>query len=345
MNRPLLPSVTVLMPVYNAAPYLAEAIQSVLQQTFTDFEFLIIDDGSTDESVVVIQKFHDSRIRLIHNDINQGLVAALNKGLGFAQGEYVARMDADDVCLPERLALQVAFMEAHREIGICGTWVEVIGESSGQILCYPTDPDVLKCAHLFGPALAHPTVMIRRELLNKTKLLYDPSYKHAEDFELWVRAAECTSLANIGKVLLRYRLNSHQVSKLYNEEQIYTAGRVRLAQLCNLGINPSDEELYIHRSVSLWQFETDRLFVENVEKWFCKLINTNMGTKVYPESALLSVLCERWFEVCDAVTALGPWILKKYFFSPLGCNVKIPWRRRVTFIFNCLLKKKGKCRQ
>lgn len=344
MNRPLFPKVSVLMPVYNAAPYLAEAIQSVLQQTFTDFEFLILDDGSTDESVAVIQKFHDSRIRLIYNGINQGLVATLNKGLGLAQGGYVARMDADDVCLPERMALQVAFMEAHREIGICGTWVEVIGESSGQILRYPTDPGALMCAHLFGPALAHPTVMIRRGLLNESKLWYDPAYKHAEDFELWVRASECTSLANIGKVLLRYRLSPQQVSNLCNEEQISTADRVRSAQLCNLGINPSDEELYIHRSISLWQFETDRLFVEKVEKWLSKLIDTNTETKVYPELALSSVLRERWFEVCDAVTALGPWVLKKYFLSPLGCKVKIPWCRRVAFIFNCLMwKKRGKC--
>lgn len=344
MNRYDQPKVTVLMPVYNGAPYLAEAIQSVLQQTFTDFEFLIIDDGSTDNSAAVIQKFHDTRIRLFQNSTNLGLVASLNMGIKLAHGEFIARMDADDVCLPERLALQVAFMKAHREIGICGTWVEVIGEQSGQILRYPTDPDAIKCAHLFGPALAHPTVMLRSKLLNETKLLYDPSYKHAEDFELWVRAAECTSLANIGKVLLYYRLNPQQVSKRHSEEQNFTAERVRAAQLCTLGIYPSDEELYIHRSISLLQFETDRLFVENVEEWFCKLINTNMESKVYSESALFSVLCDRWFEVCDAVTELGPWTLKKYFLSPLGCNIKIPWRRRVAFIFNCLVgKKRGKC--
>ncbi len=334
------PIVTVLMPVYNGGPYLAESIQSVLQQTFTDFEFLIIDDGSTDESVAIVQKFNDPRIQLIRNDMNQGLVTSLNKGMGLALGEYVARMDADDVCLPERLALQVAFMDAHREIGICGSWVEVLGEPYGQILRYPTDPDVLKCSQLFGPALAHPSVMIRRDLLKVTKLLYDPSYKHAEDFELWVRASEYTSLANIGKILLRYRLNPQQVSKRHNEEQIFNAARVRLSQLYNLGIFPSDEEIYIHRSISLLCLETDRLFVENVEKWIFKLMNINMETKIYPELTFSEVLCERWFEVCDAVTELGPWALKKYLFSPLSCKVKIPWRRRVAFIINCLLWKK-----
>lgn len=334
------PKVTVLMPVYNGGPYLAEAIQSVLQQTFTDFEFLIIDDGSTDESIVIIQMFNDPRIQLIHNDMNQGLVTSLNKGIGLALGEYVARMDADDVCLPERLALQVAFMDAHRDIGVCGTWVEVLGEPYGQILRYPTDPDTLKCTQLFGPALAHPSVMIRRDLLKETKLLYDPSYKHAEDFELWVRASEYTSLANMGKVLLRYRLNPQQVSKLHNEEQSFNAERVRLSQLCNLGIIPTDEELYIHQSISLLRLESDRLFVEKVEKWIYKLININLEAKVYPELAFCSVLCDRWFEVCDAVTELGPWALKKYFLSPLSCKVKISWRRRVAFIFNCLLGKK-----
>ena len=332
--------VTVLMPVYNCERYLREAINSILQQTFTDFDLLIIDDGSTDESVAVIQEFCDSRIQLVHNGANLGVIASLNKGLGLARGEYVARMDGDDVCLPGRLAHQVAFMEAHREIGMCGTWVEIIGEPSGQIWRYPCDPDTVKCSHIFGPVLAHPSVMMRRTFLNETRLLYDPLFKHSEDFDMWVRASEYTSLANIGKVLLRYRLHPQQVGRLHSEEQVATAGKIRLAQLYKLGIIPSTEEFRIHQSISLWRFESDMLFVEKVEKWFCKLLNANMYTKIYPELTFSEVLCERWFEVCDAMTELGPCVLKKFLLSPLGYKVKISWRRQVAFFLNSLVGRK-----
>lgn len=332
--------VTVLMPVYNGERFLREAIDSILQQTFTDFELLIIDDGSEDESVAVIQEYYDSRIRLVHNGTNLGLVASLNKGFGLARGEYVARMDCDDVCLPERLALQVAFMEEHREIGICGTWVELIVEPSGQIWRCPTDPDTVKCSLLFGPVLVHPTVMIRRAFLNESRLLYDPLFKHAEDFDLWVRASEYTSIANIGKVLLRYRLHPQQVGQRHNEEQIISAGKIRIAQLYKLGVTPSAEEFNIHQSISLWRFESDTQFVENVEKWLRKLLDANIGSKAYPDLTFSEVLCERWFEVCDTMTQFGPQVLKQFLFSPLKCKVNIPWRRRVAFFLNCLMGRK-----
>jgi glycosyltransferase involved in cell wall biosynthesis len=337
--RPLAhdPRVTVVMPVYNCERFLAEAIESILSQTLADFEFVIIDDGSTDDSVEIIASYRDSRIRLIRNWTNLGVSESLNKGFCLARGEYVARMDSDDVCLPERLARQVAFMEEHAEIGICGTWIETMGEQAGQVLRYPTAPDTVKCTHLFGPALAHPSVIMRRDMLKKLGLLYNPSFRRAQDFELWVRASEYTALANIGEVLLRYRLHHQQVGKLHNEEQITFAGKVRLVQLHNLGITPTAEEYNIHQSISQWRFKTDRAFVGKTEKWLCKLINANVGAKVYPEPAFSAVLCERWFEVCDALTELGPWTLKKFMLSPLSRKVKFSWRRCVSFFLNCLL--------
>lgn len=340
MNRYDQPKVTVLMPVYNGAPYLVEAIQSVLQQTFTDFEFLIIDDGSTDDSAAVIKGFHDTRIRVFQNRNNRGLVSCLNMGIKLARGEFIARMDADDVCLPERLTMQVAFFEAHQEIGICGTWVELIGKPYGQILRYPSDPNTVKCSHIFGPVLAHPTVMIRREFFDKNKLLYDPSFKHAEDFDLWVRASEFTSLSNIEKVLLRYRLHPQQVGQRHSDEQNTTAGKVRFAQLCNLGITPTSEELNIHQSISQWRFKSNSAFIEKTEKWLCKLIDANMETNIYPEPNFSAVLGERWFEVCDALTELGPRLFKMFMFSPLSRDANVSWYRRVGFFLNCLLWRK-----
>ena len=335
------PIVSVLMSVYNGAPYLTESIRSVLEQTFTGFEFLVFDDGSTDESVAIIQGFSDPRIYLVRNRTNIGLSESLNIGLGLARGKYVARMDHDDVCLPERLSRQVAFMEAHPEIGICGTWVETIGNSAGQIWKHPTDSDTINCTHIFGPALVHPSFMIRKEMLDECCLFYDPSFKRAQDFDYLVRASQYTSLANIGEVLLRYRLHTQQVGQMHNEEQFACAGKVRLGLLLNLGITPTAEEFNIHQSISSWRFNADQFYLDKVEIWLCRLIDANKKAGVYPEKIFFEILCRRWLEACYALTELGPRTFKKYLFSPLSCKMGAHWYRRVSFFINCLLWRRG----
>ena len=150
------PLVTVLMPVYNGEKYLKEAIESILNQTFKDFEFLIINDGSTDNSVKIIQSFNDLRIRLIHNESNIGLIKTLNKGLKLSNGKYIARMDCDDVSLPKRLSVQINFMEKHPEIGVCGSWVKIIGLEQKFINKYPQKHE--EARHIFyltRPLLTH----------------------------------------------------------------------------------------------------------------------------------------------------------------------------------------------
>jgi glycosyltransferase involved in cell wall biosynthesis len=188
VNRTAKPKVTVLMPVYNGAPCLAEAIQSILRQTFTGFEFLIINDGSTDGSVAVIQGFHDPRIRLVHNETNLGLVASLNKGLGLAQGEYIARMDADDISRPERLALQVNFMDTNPAVGVCGSWVQYFPKAENSVWKLPRRTEEIRCLQFTTVGVAHPSIMLRRQLFANYGLLYDPRYRHIEDYELWGRA-------------------------------------------------------------------------------------------------------------------------------------------------------------
>src|SRR5437899_2426865 len=206
------PRVSFLMAVYDGEKYLEEAIRSVLNQTFHDFEFIVINDGSTDGTAEIIERYRraDDRIRA-YEQRHHGLVATLNRGLELAQGEYVARMDADDVSFPERLATQVAFMSAHPEVGICGTWVETMGVPSGNVQRYPTDDATIRSWLLFESVLAHPSVVMRRELLAKAGLYYDVACIHAEDYDLWVRAARHTALANIPEVLLRYRMHPQQV--------------------------------------------------------------------------------------------------------------------------------------
>ena len=156
------PAISVLMSVFNSDKYLHEAIDSILKQTFTDFEFIIINDASTDSSVNIIKSYNDIRIVLIENETNIGLTNSLNKGIKRATGKYIARMDADDIALPFRFAEQFSFMELHAEIGICGTWVETFNEK-GKIVVwdYPETHEKIICRQFFNVGFAHPTVMFR----------------------------------------------------------------------------------------------------------------------------------------------------------------------------------------
>ena len=224
------PAVTVLMPVYNAEKYLRDAINSILTQRFTDFEFLIIDDGSEDGSAQIIASFDDGRIRFIQNNKNHGLIAALNKGIGLARGRYIARMDADDISHGDRLSRQFDFMETHNEVILCGTWFEMT--PSNRIIKHPFKHDEIKSAMLDYCALGHPTTMFRRDLLEEAALLYDESFVAAEDYELWTRMIKRGQVANLPDVLLRYREHEAQVSAQMRELQAINTGRCRVKMLC-----------------------------------------------------------------------------------------------------------------
>ena len=211
------PAISVITSVYNGAAYLAEAIDSVLRQSFADFEFLILDDGSTDASAAIIREHaaRDARIRPIFRE-NRGLVASLNQLLAEARAPLVARMDADDICHPERFRQQKQFLDEHGDYGALGTRCEDI-DQHGQPwpLAYPPHPlthDAFLLAIERGePLLCHPSAMYRRELVLGIGG-YRPAFRHCEDYDLWLRLARVTRLGNLAQPLLRYRHYSDQVS-------------------------------------------------------------------------------------------------------------------------------------
>jgi len=208
------PKVTVLMPVYNGETYLNEAIESVLEQTFTAFEFLIINDGSTDRSVKIIESYDDSRIRLVHNETNLKLISTLNKGLDLARGEYIARMDADDVMLPQRLEKQTQYLDANPQIRVVGSWWKNVDEH-GKSLGYTRVPtEDYACAFMIfekgeGP-VGHPCVMYRTEIIRQ--LGYRSEYVDTEDTDLWFRVISLGhKISNIPEVLMLYRVHDEQI--------------------------------------------------------------------------------------------------------------------------------------
>jgi glycosyltransferase involved in cell wall biosynthesis len=203
-----LPKVTVLMPVYNGEKYLEEAIKSVLSQTFRDFEFIVIDGGSTDSTPAILARYQqtDNRIRVYYQE-NQKLVASLNMGCQLARAEYIARMDADDLSLPERLAKQVAYLGAHPEVGVLGTLMEKINESGKPAGNWraPTAPNVIAWSLMFYSCVGHPSVMMRRDVIERLGF-YRLEALQAEDYDLWARASFATQIANIPEILVRYRV-------------------------------------------------------------------------------------------------------------------------------------------
>ena len=202
------------MSVFNAEKYIQEAIKSVLNQTYSNFEFIIINDGSKDNSLEIIKRFlvKDSRIILIDRE-NKGLVASLNEGILKSNGDFIVRMDADDICLPNRFRDQLDFMKKNPNIGVCGSWVELFGEGfKSKIWKIPCNSERLKAELLFSSCFAHPSVIIRKKILLDNNILYDESYIHAEDFELWTRLSDVTNFGNINKVLLKYRVVEDSVS-------------------------------------------------------------------------------------------------------------------------------------
>ncbi len=330
-------NVTVVMSVYNGERYLRQAIDSILSQTYQNFEFVIIDDGSNDNSAASIKSYTDSRISFIQNKNNIGLANSLNHGLALAGGNYIARMDADDVSLPGRLEKQVLFLDTHPSVGICGTWVETIGEPAGHIWSYPTDDAAIRSLMLFESALSHPAAMLRRAAFESANLQYNPDYQRAQDYELWVRAANHTVLANLAEVLLYHRLHSKAVGQQFLEEQIAFAWRVRLGQLRRMGIEPTEWESTLHQQLSMWQFQVTREFILKTDTWLQRLQAANMKYGLYPFAAFNKVLSCRWWSVCNSATRLGWWTWHIFSRSPLSKTGHQNWYQNAKFALKCRL--------
>ena len=197
--------ISVLMPVYNGEKYLGEAIESILNQTYTNFEFLIINDGSKDKSVEIIQEYEDYRIKLIHNKENMGLIYTLNKGLDVANGKYIVRMDADDICLPDRLKLQVKFMEKHTNVGICSGNVISI-DSKGKVISkkwWVGNNFPIEWLLMWENPIAHSSVIMRKSVLMENKLIYNDKKWYAEDYDLWCKMTSLTNIKRIDEFIER----------------------------------------------------------------------------------------------------------------------------------------------
>ncbi len=334
-------AVTVLMPVYNAEPFLNEAIDSILNQTFTDFEFIIINDGSSDRSEEIIKGYADSRIKYYKNEHNLKLIATLNKGFDLAGGKYIARMDADDISLPTRLEQQFELMEKNPEIGLCGTWYESFkdGEILGQVR-YGPDHSTICFKHLFQIHLSHGTGMFRTSVLREHGLYFNPDFSHAEDYELWSRISAVTKLANIQQVLYRVRHHENEISKKYGDIQAANSYRVKEKLFNLIGIQVTREEMDLFQSIAYHKYEHSDKFLDGATVLLEKMLHAKGYEMFFSKSFYETMLAEYWFNLHYNTTPhSGLSAFNKFHASPLSSLKPVALSTNAKFILKGLLKR------
>jgi glycosyltransferase involved in cell wall biosynthesis len=306
------------MPVFNGEAYLKQAIDSVLQQTYRDFELLIIDDGSTDGSPQIAASYNDPRIRLVTSEKRMTVPNALNTGLDLARGKYVARMDADDECLPDRLGIQFRYMERHGDVALCSGWVRRFGMATG-IMRFPVGRQIVRAYVLFDNPFCHPALMMRRDILEPRRFRYDPDYYLAEDYELWARLMTTFQGDNIPEILLNYRVHESGVTQKDWGGMDRQAERVAGRELNRLGINPDSEMLHFHRQIGRGRscVLKDRNELSKAEQWLIKIWQRNIEACIYNPVALDKVLAEVWFRCCFHASLIGLAAAARFLSSSL----------------------------
>jgi glycosyltransferase involved in cell wall biosynthesis len=210
------PRMTVLMPVYNAERFLAEAMRSILRQTFQDFEFLIIDDGSTDESAAIIRSYNDERIRLVSNEKNLGISETLNRGIAMASCDLIARMDADDTCNPFRLQKQYNYMQAHPHCALLSSWARVVSEDHKFVKLERHRSEYYYYNLTFECWIYHPTVVFRRQPILAVGAY---SMKYSEDYDLFWKVSTKYEIGNLADPLVNYRLSPNSLNTVLKKTE------------------------------------------------------------------------------------------------------------------------------
>lgn len=287
MESSRFPLVSILLPVYNGAPYLEDAIQSILSQTYSNFECIIIDDGSTDESSSIIEKIRDPRIR-VYNQANQGLAATLNRAIELAKGEYLARQDQDDISLPERFEKQIAFLESHPDYGMVGTWASIWegNKETERKHMHPTETLILKFELLFNNPFVHSSMMIRRSVFKKVGLYStDKSRQPPEDYELWSRIAREYKIANIPELLHIYREAPQSMSRVGSHPFLDRIVNISIENLAWItgrelaDLNITDLAAFIHGSYDRLSPSPDFSKIADILYEVTNQLNPTTGTK------------------------------------------------------------------
>jgi len=291
-STPRTPLISVLMCVYNAEKHVNDTIVSILNQTYINFEYIIINDCSTDSTLSLIKKMSDSdsRIRLINNPMNVGLTKSLNFGIYEAKGKYIARMDVDDISTKNRFEVQIKFLEENPDIAVCGS--HVITEKTGYNDKYiPYTPEDIKATLFFMNALTHPSVMMKSSVIIEENNFYNEKYKFAQDYELWCRLSKNHKIVNLKEDLLEYRWHESNVSILKRMEQMNNHFYVKIQMLEDLlERDISEKEKEMHAILTGYSNPEKNIKLNQIEKWTDFLYSTNKEQKTFTPASFKKIL-------------------------------------------------------
>jgi len=283
------------MLAFNAETYLEEAIDSVLSQDFTDFELIVIDDGSTDQTVKVVESYTDNRIKLHQNGTNRGIVYSRNKGIELSSGTYIGMLDADDIALPGKFRKQVEFLQKNSSFGMVGSWATLIDEQGnklGRKWKLPGTPDKIPPIMLFKNYFVQSAVIFRRDCLPSYH--YKEGYEIVEDYKLWIDILKRAKGWNLPEYLVKYRMHSKNITK--TKEQVVRDNLVAVYReiLSELDIDPSTEELELHHLIREGETVHDRKTFRDATRWLMKLEKQNAAKRIFRRREFAAVLLNRW---------------------------------------------------
>jgi len=317
MNSPM---VSVIMPVYNAELFLNQTIDSILNQDFKDFEFLICDDCSTDKSLSVINSYSDERIILLENKVNKGYIETLNSLIKISKGKYVARQDNDDISVSSRLRIQFNFMELNLDHAMCGGKINTFGKKN-KINFAPVNHEEISAYFLFRNPFNHPTVFIRRKILNN-KIKYNKNFFPAEDYELWFKISQKNLVANIDEVLLFYRIHEKNTSKIHENLQLKSSLKIRKIIFKNyFDYDLNDSNNHIFEKINYNEkFDLNSLY--NCMKLMNEILNINSIHKKINHKILLNTIMFFWFKTCFFINDFSMFKKVVIFIKPSFVSFK-----------------------
>lgn len=339
--------ITVLMSSYNSAPTLRDAVDSILAQTHCDFRLVVYDDASTDGSVDILRSYTDPRLDLRIISENRGLTRNLQEGLAEATTPYIARMDADDIALPERLAEQVAYMDAHPDIDVLGTNVFFFDDSGREILGrQPEHHEDIALSLFFGFTMMHPTIMLRRAALVASGFNYDPHFRYSQDFDLWSRMISDHRFANLQKPLLRLREHPNKISRAKWVEQQRFTTEIRTRQIRRVLPDATEGEIEDFAAAARGDIPSSRPGLDQLEVCLMRLIDGNSARKIYDPGKFEEAAAVLFRTICRSMLHRGNVNGARYLRSPLRARASVePVRARLTFLALCGLAALGIARK
>jgi len=338
------PAISVVMSVYNSSSYLKEAVDSILQQSFNDFEFLITDDCSEDDSRQILKDYlsKDNRITLILNDKNEGLTVNLNRMVTKARGKYIARMDSDDISMPDRFEKEYNFMELNPQVGLLGSHSRIIKNGSrDKILKRPSEHEEIRSALLFENIITHSSVFLRNSLLKEHVINYDTRFRIIQDYELWSRLADITEFRILPDVLVYYRMTDTNLCAVTAHKQNYRENFLKTIykyQFDHNGFKFTEDQIDTHISIGYKTKNSSPEIIDDSESWLKSLIDQNNHTNKFDQKIFNKYISLYWFKICTKSSKLGLSVLYKYFRSPLKKGYNPGPVLVIRFLVKCLIK-------